>query len=187
MSSLQIALVESCGIAYYILLPRRREDNEVFNQATPKSAQQSNSLPLSLRLLELPPLKMIPLHQIDTTDLAVQVLEGQEGLQKPVLAPLPEQVQIEAQEQEAVLAEIHNQEPLQEIVPEAVQPALVMIPLQELIQEPEERPCRSTRLAKKSDGMYINIVEKVMKKKKKKSMPYLPRLNPAKPLRTLQR
>jgi hypothetical protein len=62
-----------------------------------------------------------------------------------------------------------------------------MIPLQELIQEPEERTRRSTRLAKKSDGMYINDVEKAMKKRKKKSMPYLPHLNPAKPLRTLQR
>jgi hypothetical protein len=81
MSSLQIALGESCGITDYILLPRRREDNEVFNPATPKSAQQSNSLPLSPRLLELPPPEMIPLHQIDTTDLAVQVLEGQEGPQ----------------------------------------------------------------------------------------------------------
>jgi hypothetical protein len=133
MSSLHIALGESCGIAYYILLPRRREDNEVFNPATPKSAQQSNSLPLSPRLLELPPPEMIPLHQIDTIDLTVQVLEGQEGPPEPVLAPLPEQVQIEAQGQEAVPAEIRNQEPLQEIVPEAVQPALVMIPLQELI------------------------------------------------------
>jgi hypothetical protein len=44
-----------------------------------------------------------------------------------------------------------------------------MIPLQELIQEPEERTHRSTRLAKKSDGMYINDVEKAMKKKKKRS------------------
>jgi hypothetical protein len=42
-----------------------------------------------------------------------------------------------------------------------------MIPLQELIQEPEERTRRSTRLAKKSDGMYINDVEKAMKKMKK--------------------
>jgi hypothetical protein len=144
MSSLQIALGESCGIAYYILLPRRREDNEVFNSATSKLAQQSNSLPLSPRLLELQPLEMIPLHQIDTTYIVVQVLEGQEGPPELVLAPLLEQVQIETQEQEVVPAEIQNQEPLQEIVPETVQPTPVMIPLHELIQEPEERPHRST-------------------------------------------
>jgi hypothetical protein len=87
---------------------------------------------------------MIPLHQIDTSDIVVQVLEGQERPPELVLAPLLEQVQIETQEQEVVPAEIQNQEPLQEIVPETVQPTPVMIPLHELIQEPEERPHRST-------------------------------------------
>jgi hypothetical protein len=43
-------------------------------------------------------------------------------------------------------------------------PAPVMILLQELIHEPKDRPHRSTRLAKRSDGMYINVVEKAMKK-----------------------
>jgi hypothetical protein len=42
-----------------------------------------------------------------------------------------------------------------------------MIPLQELIHEPADRPHHSTRLAKKLEGMYINAVEKAMKKKKK--------------------
>jgi hypothetical protein len=128
LSSLQIALGENHGIADYILLPRRREDAELLNPATPVSVQQSNSLPPSPRLFELPPPDMIPLQQIDPAVFAVQILEEQDGLPEPVMAPLPELVQDGIQEQEAVAA-------AQEIVPEVqdLQPAPVIIPLQDLI------------------------------------------------------
>jgi hypothetical protein len=46
------------------------------------------------------------------------------------------------------------------------QPNPSMIPLQELSQGPEEKTRRSSRLAKKSQGMYINAMDKAIRKKK---------------------
>jgi hypothetical protein len=74
--------------------------------------------------------------------------------------------------------------PIQELEPvvseqEAVQmealaiqelpPALIMIPLQELVHEPDDGPRWSIRLAKKLQGMYIHAVEKAMKKEKREA------------------
>jgi hypothetical protein len=61
--------------------------------------------------------------------------------------------------------------PAQQEVPavQGLHPAPVMIPLHELLPEPHEGPRRSSRLAEKSQGTYISVMEKALKKKEREA------------------
>jgi hypothetical protein len=102
-------------------------------------------------------------------DLVVQALEDHAVLPEPILVPFPDLDLDGLQEQVPDSDAVQEYASLQVEVSVILDPppAPVMILLQELIHEPEDRPHRSTRLANRSDGMYINVVEKAMKKKKK--------------------
>jgi hypothetical protein len=122
---------------------------------------------------ELPP-ELIPLQQVNPNDLANQAIDEYVTLLDPILIPAPEPEPIAVQENEGIQEElVQDQVQVQEQEVQAaleIQPNLAMIPLQELVHVPEEMPRRSSRLAKKSQGLYINAMDKAMRKKKKEAV-----------------
>jgi hypothetical protein len=105
---------------------------------TPESRHQSNSLPHSPPLQPPRQLEFVPAHQV---------------------------VEPDQQEEDPAPAE----DPVPDVVPApAVAPAIAMVPLAEVnpILVPSG-PRRSSRLADQTQGLYVNVVEKALKKKKR--------------------